>query len=465
MSLLRPYILWLVAVQAVGRVLVVGAETPAVPVIAEAIDPLMAALPERSLRGLEELLRVGLENGPTILVRRWEAEQSVQNTRIARAPMLPNARASFRAGVTLEQRDDGGARSDRTLAAVLYDASVSQPVYHWGALSKNHDIAKLTQAVSSRNLEETRRLLALDLRRRYLELVTVDGAIEMARKNLKELNRQFDFAKKQVEDGFAASTASGLITGQITAAELVLQQMEDDRDMRRYDLARVSGVAVEKLPATVAELPKPAELDAVVKALSAAEGVTGQSARMLNAEDSVRMETLRYQVEKTRLKPKLGVSFSGGQDNRTPDNDVLGKKSLVTSWNAFATVDWQLFDGFSAKASQRASLARLRSYEADRDLVARVEADERRSDVNRLQLYWRQLQQAEIAFGGARGAVEAVEKDVAAGWIPASEADLTRLGADTALQAVNVARTNFYTALATYFSNRGLDPAVRMGAR
>ena len=51
------------------------------------------------------------------------------------------------------------------------------------------------------------------------------------------------------------------------------------------------------------------------------------------------------------------------------------------------------------------------------------------------------------------------------GWAPASDAELTRQLADAALQAANLARADFYTALATYFSNRGQDPALRPDMR
>jgi hypothetical protein len=129
------------------------------------------------------------------------------------------------------------------------------------------------------------------------------------------------------------------------------------------------------------------------------------------------------------------------------------------------TVNWQLFDGFSSQAAKRASLARKRVYEEDRDTLAAQEADERRADVSRLQLSWRQLQQAELTLSGYRGSVAAIEKDVAAGWTPESEAEIAREAADAALQAINVARADFYTMLATYFSTRGLDPALGLSTR
>ena len=464
MSSLRPYFFWLLlaglAGQIAGSIRAVAQEPASAVAASEQVDPLLAVLPERQLPQLDGLLKEALDEAPTVLIRRWEADQAVENARMARAPMLPNATASVSSGMILEQRDDSGVKRDRTLAAVLYNVGVYQPVFHWGALSKSYEVSKLARAISTRNVEETRRLLAVDLRRRYFDFVIATGSVELARKNLAELDRQLAFAKKQVEDGFAASTASGLIEAQITAAKISLQQLENNCDIFARNLARLAGVPLEKLPAPVVELPKPAGIDAVVKALSGDAGGL-PTVRLQNAEDSVRMERLRYGIERVRLRPKLGVNLYVTQENRNENNDQLGPKSLITSWNAFATVNWQLFDGFSAKASQRASLARLRAYEEDRDQVARLEADERRADVARVQLSWRQLEQAELSHSGAAGAVAALEKDVAAGWIPASEVELARQSAGSALQSVNAARADFYTTLATYFSNRGRDPAIQ----
>jgi outer membrane protein TolC len=460
MSFLRRFFLWL-AVSQVGNawMIAAGTEGPA------ATPPaLVQALPENALSPLESLLKEGLSDAPTVLIRRWEAEQARENARAARAPMLPNAHASVQGGVIFEQRDDGGAKSDRTLQAILYNVGVEQPIFHWGALKKNYQVSKLARAISARNVDETRRLLAVDLRRRYFDLVIATGAVTQAKKGIAELNRQLDFAKKQVEDGFAATTASSTVVAQITASEINLQRLENDRDTLARNLARMVGVTVEALPPVVDELPKPPELDALVKGLPA-DSPGLPSVRLQNAEETVRMEALRYDIEKTRLLPKVGTSFYVSQDNRNPDNNDLGPKALITSWNAFVTVNWQLFDGFSSQAAKRASLARKRVYEEDRDTLAAQEADERRADVSRLQLSWRQLQQAELTLSGYRGSVAAIEKDVAAGWTPESEAEIAREAADAALQAINVARADFYTMLATYFSNRGLDPALGLSTR
>jgi outer membrane protein TolC len=378
--------------------------------------------------------------------------------------MLPYVYGSVNGGVIFEQTvRDTGEDPDRVVAAALYNFGVSQPVFHWGALSKGYEVGKLYQAISARNVEETRRLLAIDLRRRYFDLVLARGAVRLEQKNIAELEAELDLAKKRVAEGFAASTESGLIEGKLNLARISLQRLTNDYDLLRRNFARLTGLPAGRLPEPVSELPAVPELDKIIKELSGEAGST-PSIRLLNSQDVVKAERLNYEINKTRLKPKLGLSFSVGQDNRNADNDQLKQKVLLTSWSAFATVNWTLFDGFSASAAQRAALARMRAEEANRGQIEQQDSDERRADVAKLQYAWRLLQEAEKSFSGAKSAVTSLEKDVVAGWAPRSTVDEAKRSLDLALQSTNASRAEFYTVLATYFSNRGIDPALRSGA-
>ena len=428
-------------------------------VAADEAGKLVAALPERSLPGLDALLRQGLEVGPTILIQRLAVEQSEANARISRAQMLPNAYASVSGGQILEQLKTNPPTEDRLVDAVLYNFGVSQPLFHWGALSNSYKVSKLYAAISARNMEETRRLLAVDLRRRYFDLTIATGALELAQKELVELERQLAFAKKQVADGFAPSSESSMVDAKIIVARLAITRLENDLATLRRNLARMVGLAVEKLPPAAKELPT---LPAIGESLTALSGKAPAvaSARLQTAEDYVRIEALNYKVTRTRLRPKLGMAFSVGQDNRAEDNTVLGTKRLITTWSGFATVNWQLFDGFATNAAKASSLSRLRAYELERDSLVQQETDERRTEVAALQLTWRRLQESEKSFSGAAAGVATAEKDFAAGWVPKSIVEDAQRAADVSLQTINIARAEFHTALATYLSNRGEDPAL-----
>jgi len=438
---------------------IVRAQSPAGETVA-----LVEALPERSLPGLDALLRHGLEAGPSVLIQRLSAEQSEANTRVSRAQLLPNASTSVSAGQILEQRKTNGeATPDRYVPkVVLYNLGVSQPLFHWGALSNSYKASKLYAAIAARNVHETRRLLAVDLRRRYFDLTLATGSLEFARKGLTDLERQLEFAKKQVADGFAPSSASGMLEAQLIMARLDITRLENDLNTLRQNVSRIVGLPPESLPRAARELPALPAIGETLMALSA-KAPASTSARLQSAEDQVRIEALNYEVTKTRLRPKVGVNFSVGQDNRSPDNDPFLQKALVTTWGGFATINWQLFDGFATDALKMSSLSRLRALQLERDSIAQQEADERRTEVTALQLMWRRLQESEKSFSYAASSVTSAEKDFTAGWVPKSIVEEAQRAADLSLQTINAARAEFHTALATYLSNRGEDPALKSG--
>jgi outer membrane protein TolC len=428
---------------------------------------LLDALPERALPELQRVLDHALEHAPSVLIQRWSEQQALANARASRAAMLPTVSGYVSGGPALEQREVTGERGktveESITPTLFYNAGVSQPLFHWGALSKSYQATRLYAAISARNLEETRRLLAVDLRRRFFDLVIAEGALNLARKTLAQLRQSLDQSKTQVAAGFAPPIEFSQVEQRILYAEIDVQRLTNDRDILRNNYARLTGLRPATLPAPAADMELPAVPKSLGEAVNALdpEASAPPSFRLLNADDTIRAERLNYEVQKVRLWPKLSASLSVTQDKRSPDFNPDARRILTTTYGAFATVNWTLFDGFSAQAAQRASLSRLRSHEIDRDLTARQETDERRAEVAKIQLAWRQLQESEKLLSSARFMVTTTEKDVKAGWLPRSALEDAQRDADNAVQAINIARAEFYTTLATFVSNRFADPALR----
>jgi outer membrane protein TolC len=438
----------------------------------DAISQLQDALPERSLPGLDALLRRALVHAPEIIMREWALAEAEANTLVARAPMLPRLEAWANAGATYEQRKNGAYEingqtihannSDRILAAVLYNVGFYQPVFHWGALAGNYQIGKLRQAIAARNIAEVRRLLALDLRRRYFDLMLAKNGLQIARRNQARGEEEYRQMEQLIADG---TQAAGAIDGPRRNLDIIrpeVRRQEVEYNMLRESLLRLAGVTEADLDTLPEALPPFGNLDDALATLVNTQTIA-ISNNLADLKDQIEVERLNYKIQKTRLWPKFGLNLSVTQENRSPDNNVLGPKSLITSWNAFGTVNWRVFDSQETKGLQLASLNRLRALEMRRVQTEKQEGGEREVEALRLQLQWERLKNTEMDLARARVVLETTEHDFANGWAPSRAVEDTRVHLANVLQQTNAERAAFASALAACLSNRGRDPAVAGG--
>jgi outer membrane protein TolC len=238
----------------------------------------------------------------------------------------------------------------------------------------------------------------------------------------------------------------------------------------KQSLVQITGLAeeavIEALPDGIPALP---DLRDVLHALSGGAGGAGggaaaPSAHLLNLADETRVARLNFEIAKKRLYPSLGVSLSVNQENRSQNYASDGPRYLITTWGAYATVNWTLFDGLATQAAKRSALERMKAAEAGRSLAQRQEGAERRAEVARLLVQWEQLQNAERDLARARGGMEIVEMDFKNGTASARNAEDARMHYLAALQSphggAHAARANFYIALVSCLSNRGQDPVI-----
>ncbi len=439
---------WLLA----GGITKIGA----IPAVSEPVARLQAELPERKFAGLDEILRKALENGPSVIIREWDAAVAREQARGARAPMLPSLNAVVNAGVTREERS-GSVGYDRNYTAVLYSVGFYQPVFHWGALSGNYQIAQLRQAMSARNIEETRRLLAIDIRRRYFDIILAANALKLAQENMRRLETDRKNMEQMIADG---SVAPGAIDGSNRAIDLATPELEQAGNQYatlRQSLAQLAGMPESALDNLPDDIPGAQN---ITDALNAVAGTitAPPSAHLDNLQDEINVAKLDYKINKVRQLPKFGISASVGQ---SPDTSYGAPKSLITSWNTSLSMQWNLFDGFASQAGQRASLNRLRMLETQRAQAGQQESLERRNEAARLLLQWKQLQNTERDVERSRAGYELAEQDFANGMAAARNVEDSRLGYKNSLQGAYAARANFYIALVTCLSNRGQDPAIQ----
>lgn len=428
----------------------------------DAAARLQAELPEKKFPALEEILQKALVNGPSIIMSEWEAAVALERTRmLGRAPTLPSLNANVNAGATREDRSGTSAGSgySREYTAVLYSVSFYQPVYHWGALGKGYQIWQLRQAASERNIKETRRVLAIDVRRRYFDIILAANGVKIARENMKRLEADKKNTEQLIADG---ALAPGVIDGSnqaIDNARPGLEQAENQYAALRQSLARLAGVPESVLDGFPEEIPGAQN---ITDALNSIAGSTTAhtSALLNNLYDEIAVTKLDYQINRVRQLPKFGLSASVVQSPDTGYNPSATGRALITSWNASLSMQWNLFDGLATQAAKRASLNQLRKLETQRAQAEQQESAERREEVAKLRVQWERLQNAERDLSRTRGGYELTEQDFAAGTVSSRNVEDARVAYKNALQGIYATRADFYISLATCLSNRGQDPLV-----
>lgn len=426
-------------------------------------DVLGDALPEKAIPQLQEILTKAMRNAPRVIDSGMNLEQAGTSVTMARAPMLPNASLSVNAGQLYQQYDYQDSNTERKSLsqALTYYAGVSQPLYHWGALKKGLQSAELQRAIADRNVVEARRLLAIDVRRAYFNLIAASNARATERVTLANLEKEHKFLKDQNADGVVTAGVASYAQTRIKDFKLQMRRTDNSYETQWAAFRQLTGI--DDLASTT-ELPKEIPM-ITVKLGEALNKLSGQTdsyrpANLANADDNVRAEQLNYEIAKTRLKPKFGLNVSASQDNKNPDNNALGEKQLVTTYSAYATMSWNVFDGLTTKAAKQSSLIRTRQLKSSREQAERDYRESVKSTIAGLQLNWESLEKTEEILRDTRSGVDTYKKDFEAGVSAKKVWDDAIVSAENLLQSTNAARADYYLQIVTYLSLRGRDPAA-----
>jgi len=429
-------------------------------------DALAAALPEKAMPQLQEILMKAMRNAPRVMSAGLDLELAGTSVKMARAPMLPSLSAGYNFGGLSEQYNYGATptqaaytRSSVSLAST-YSVNANQPLFHWGALKKGYQSAQLQRAISQRNLSEVRRALAIDVRRTYFNLINAVNARETERKTLANLEKDRDFYKQQQADGFVTSSTVSSAEKGIVAFKLQMRRTESSYQAQWRAFRQMAGLEEAYSQTLPKEIPAlPTNLEPVLQSLSDEEGATAPN-NLLNADDSIRVERLNYEIYKTRLRPQVGLSLSAYQDRRSPDNNSANPPTNIKDYSALTTVSWSIFDGYTTKALKQSSLIRLRQLRNSRDQAERDFKESLKSYVANLRFNWESLQTAELDFSSYQSTADVYKADYEAGLAPKKTWDDAKIVADNALQAANNTRADYYMQIVNYLSLRGKDPAV-----
>ena len=311
-------------------------------------------IPETLIDGLQPLTARALETSPRVIDARLLALAAAAREEETRSLTRPHADVFVSGGYrATDARPTGSFQT-------YYNASAEQPLWHWNSLDNQKRVAKIQRQLADNDYDEARRLLVLDIRRRYLDLV------------LQKLDTaETDAAGERLAGHLKASrdqAARGQVSADLlTAEELNVKTAEVARDRKRQAFQRAlrAFAVLNGLPSFSSE-GLPAQIPGVSPALVAllapeAPAPAPQGAppaALARAQGELTTARLNEAITRVRNLPMVNLAAGANQD-QTSGAD----QTAALSYYGGVNVRWNIFDGFATRAAVRQAKVVVRQSE------------------------------------------------------------------------------------------------------
>ncbi|MBC2605075.1 TolC family protein [Pelagicoccus albus] len=411
-------------------------------------------LPEALIPELKTVIDSALQNSDTVLDRQLAEREAYGKRMSARSAVLPSLGTNVAVRQEKDDDTDGEAGfEDR----VIYNVTLSQPLYHWGSKRSQKQIGELGYGIEKLNTAIALESLASRIRSAYLNLVIVKQNLEASEKMREEQQAKYDFMLSQVESGRAGE--SSLQSQELSLARSELSELTrlNDWESKLDDLAQLSGLDVVTLAGLiVSEIPQFEVIsEETVAALETYFDSSLQNDEGLQKlELDLEIEQKRLRMEEVSLRPKIDARV--GMSSNALDVDGTRREQAYSYFGL--SVSWSIFDGFSKKGSVIESLNRLNRKEHSKKLYEEKLLRSWKLLISKLDIQRRALAIEERALLVATGRVEWFEGEYEAGRVPKSDLDKASREFQNASTKAQSSRSSYLLALSELMTELGIDP-------
>jgi outer membrane protein TolC len=443
---MRPLLTLSLALLAVGAL---RAEAPA----------LDGTMPEDQLPGLAPLLKEAVDRSPTTIMSSISLAAAEANVYLNEAALWPTVSGYAQEQESIES--ETGTKASRS-SALLYGASLSQPLFQWGAYKNQAMIGKLGRTVAERNFAETYRTLAVAIREQYFALIGKKILLRNSQFNLK-LSKESQAAQQARFEAGATSQAE-LTNFRMTTeqAQLDLDRAQEDYNYSKQVFLRLVGIDSLDEDTIPLELPHP-EVNAP-KADAVLTGFVGGGIESTFQNDVFRMyvqeQDLSYRIARVRLLPKFSANAAFNVSNNVQPSAGGVTQYKVESETYNVAANWTIFDGFATRGSKLAALANKRLYERQRQNYVDSTVDQISNMRHQLGFSARSLSLVEVRTALLGAQVKRLNQDVGLGYASEASRDAGILDLYATEYQQAFARTDFWSRWTEFVSLAGDDPAL-----
>lgn len=417
--------------------------------------------PEDYFPALKAILDTALRQAPQVIAKQIELEQNAAAVIGADSLRLPSLggnlnyasnETSVSSNTSTRSRDSG----------VFYSVNLNQSLYHWGALKREGDKARIGVLIGQKSFDEAVRTLAVTLRRSYLELIVKKSLLNQMR-FARQLNvEDLALAEEKLKDGTLAEADVAGRKLNLSEVNLQTRRAEIELVTLRRSFSRLAGINELTEDAIPSEIPRPAFNAAVSSALLTAMMSNGgrQTFQAMVSELKVREADLNVRIANVRLLPKFNASAAYSLENTTNASTNSVSQQGVARQTIAVGAQWNIFDGLATKSAKLSALATKRAYERQLQTSADAAIDAAHALAQQLELDAQAMEMSDLRVGLASAQVGKLKIELELG-------NIAKTAVDNANSSLKFTEFNNANVRATYLSRwvefaslAGVDPVL-----
>ena len=312
--------------------------------------------PEAYLPELNSIIRIALDFSPEIIVSKAREVESKYNQKALRSIRIPKVRID---GHFVHQEEYRSSSPTHQVTRRPFSVmTISQPLYHWGALRSQIKQSEIQFLILREHLNESLRLLLLDTRSQYFKLLIIKNEIAFHEEELQLQKRILNISvqnrkKSRFTEDQYPNERLRLQEGELSLARLRqcannLELMLKIRSGWRHPII----LNCENIASQVHTL-KAVYDSTIIDELQISGPI--RSAGILIKNNELKYEKLNYTVLSSNSLPKINLVTTIQNDKVEIAKDSTSNRLLLQS---FMQVNWQLFDGFQTRYQKLASRQR-----------------------------------------------------------------------------------------------------------
>ena len=416
-------------------------------------------LPEDLLPGLKPLLKAAVERSPNTISASISLAQAEASKYTYAAPLWPALSGNADYQVTSTSESNSPSVTQR---GIFYGATLSQPIFQWGAYKNNAAIGSLGVKIAERQFADAYRGLAVAIREQYMGLIQKKVMLRNARFGLKISQESLAAQQARFEAGSSSQAELGNSRISVEQAQLDSDQAEEAFAYSKRVFTRLVGIDDLDDEAIPLELPHPQYSATMTDAIFA--GFVGQGIESTFQRQVYQMyikeQDLNYSVQKVRLLPKFSALASYNLSDETYPTPGHVEQIAVGEETFQVQATWTIFDGFSTRGAKLQALATKRLYE--RLLKTYVDSTVDQINDMRRQVGFssRAMSITEVHHNLIAAEVKRLADDKNLGYASQATIDTGVLNLYATEYQVAYARTSYLSVWSEFISLAGIDPAM-----